>query len=95
MTDLCLVLTTCGSETIARAMAMELVDLGLVASVNLQPVQTCFRLDGRTLEEEGIQLMAVTTSDRYAEVEACMLRLHTFEAPDVFMVRLDRWAGGA
>ena len=95
MTDICLVFTTCGSDPTARAMARDLVDHGLAVSVSLQPARTFFRLDGQTTEEEEVQLLAVTTVDRYPEVEARMLDLHTYEVPQVFMLRADACPQGA
>ena len=83
----CIALTTCGSEPVAQTMARELVDRGLAASVRLSPVQGFFRIDGATVEEEEIQLQVVTTQELYPEVEAQILRLHTYEVPEIFMLR--------
>ena len=89
MTNICLVLTTCGSDATARAMAQDLVDCGLAASVSLQPVHTYFRFDGQTLEETEVQLLVLTTIERYGEIEERILRLHTYEVPDVVMIHAD------
>ena len=87
MSTPCLVLTSCGSEPTAIAMARHLVDRGLAASASLVPLRTVFRYDGQTLEEEEIQLQVITAVERYPEVEAAILRLHTYELPDVVMLR--------
>jgi periplasmic divalent cation tolerance protein len=95
MNDLCIVLTTCASETTASAMARELVDRGLATSVSLTPVRTFYRFDGQTLEEAEIQLQATTQVEAYPEVEAAILRLHTFEFPEVVMLRAAPSSGTA
>lgn len=89
MNEVCIALTTCGSDTTARAMALDLVNHGFAASVSLQPVRTYSRFDGQTVDEEEVQLLVVTSVDRYLEVEARILRLHTYEISDVLMVRAD------
>ena len=94
MTDTCLILTKCGSEETAQAIAEALVEHALAASVTLQPVRTYVRLDGLTRDEEEFQLTVLTTVDRQAEAEALLLRLHTYEVPEVLMVRVDASAKG-
>jgi periplasmic divalent cation tolerance protein len=92
MTNACLVLTTCGSDATARTMARDLVDRALAVSVCLQPAHTFFRFEGQCREEDEIRLLAVTTVDLYPEVERRLLELHTFEIPDIIMIRADAGA---
>ena len=89
MSTPCIVLTTCGSEPTASTLGRDLVDRGLAASASLFPVRTFFRFDGQTLEEEEIQLQVLTSVELYPEVEAAILRLHTYEIPDVVMLRAE------
>ena len=94
MTETCiLVLTSCGSQDTADVLTGALVDSGLAASVSQIPgVQTTFRYLGAIQTDVEVLLLIYTTQDKYAEVEACITRLHTYEVPDIFVVRIE---GGA
>ena len=90
MTDTCIVLTACGSEETARAIAQDLIGHGLAACVTLLPgAQSYYIYGGRPHSDPEVQLIIYTRSDAFAEVEAHIRLKHTFEVPEIFRLAID------
>jgi periplasmic divalent cation tolerance protein len=93
MTDLAIILTTCGSQETAQTIAEALVDKALAASVTVIPrAKSYFAFHGTTRWDEEFQLLVYTTENRYEAVEQEIIRLHTYEVPEVFMLGVARGA---
>jgi periplasmic divalent cation tolerance protein len=84
MADHVQVLTTAGSEEEAARIALALVDRRLAACVQvLGPIVSRYRWQGVVEEAEEWQCLAKTEAARYAEVEAAIRDLHTYEEPEI------------
>ena len=87
MADRSVVLTTAGSPDEARRLARALVEARLAACAQLVPIDSVYRWEGEVREDREVLLVIKTSTDRYAEVEALVRELHSYEVPEV--VRLD------
>ncbi len=86
MTDVCLIVTTCGSEETALTIAASLVDQGFAACVNILPgIKSYYFFKGETQLDEEVLLMIKTTSEMFPKVSAIISDLNTYEIPEILM----------
>ncbi|MBO0912275.1 MAG: divalent-cation tolerance protein CutA [Acidobacteria bacterium] len=93
MADQVLILTTAGNESEARKIAGELVERKLAACVNMVPrIHSIYRWQGRVETAEEYLLLVKTEELRAKEVEAAVRELHSYDLPELVVVRI---AGGS
>ena len=91
--DVCIVLTTIGSETEALALARTLVDERLAACVNVLPVMvSIYRWKGAVEQDQEHQVVIKTASERLPALETRLRQLHPYELPEFLVLDV---AGGA
>jgi len=79
-----LVLTTCGNDDDAAALARSLVERGLAACVNaVGNVASTYRWQGRVQQDRETLLIIKTTTARYAALEAAIRAASKYELPEV------------
>mgnify|MGYP000929436762 CR=1 FL=1 len=78
-----IVTTTTDTVDRARAMARTLIDECLAACVEIQTVQSLYRWDGAVCDTTEYVLVLKTRADLYAQVEARILALHTYDLPQI------------
>ncbi len=79
---LSLVLTTEADRERAESLARELLERGLVACVNLRPLRSLYRWQGRIEDSQEVELLLKTTPERLAELEAAVHELHSYDTPE-------------
>jgi periplasmic divalent cation tolerance protein len=86
MTDKILVLVTCGSRKEARKIARALVEQRLAACVSEigVPVASTYRWKGRVESAKEFLLLIKTSKKLFAEVRDAVLKLHSYEVPEIF-----------
>jgi periplasmic divalent cation tolerance protein len=90
MSDVCTVLTTCGSEETALTIAAALVDQGFAACVNIMPgVKSYYYFKGETHLDEEVMLIIKTQSELFARVSEVITDLHTYEVPEILMFQVE------
>jgi len=90
MTDACIVFTTCDSEDMALTIAETLVDRKLAACVSLIPgVKSYYFFGGGAHMDEEVKLMVKTRSDLFDKVSALITKLHTYDVPEIMMLKVD------
>lgn len=90
MDDACIILTTCGSEETAQEIAEALVDHALAASCTILPnVRTYYAFEGSTRWDDEFQLLVATTTGAFEAASAVIRRMHTYDVPEILMVRAD------
>jgi periplasmic divalent cation tolerance protein len=82
------VLTTIDSPGQARAIANMLVERRLAACVQVSPVESVFTWQGSVQREDEYRVFAKTTEDRYADVEAAIRELHSYDLPAIYAIGL-------
>jgi len=78
------VLTTAGSEGEAERIASLLVNRRLAACVQVVgPIVSRYRWQGTIEEAKEWQCLAKTAASHYAEVEAAIREVHSYEEPEI------------
>ena len=88
------VLTTLPAASDAKTLARELVELRLVACVNIiDRVHSVYRWKGE-IEEDGEQLLIMKTVDaRIPELKDALFARHPYEVPEFIVLSIDRIEG--
>ena len=84
------VLTTIDDEIRARALAVELVEQGLVACAQISRIESVYRWKGETVQEPEFRLLLKTSAARYAELEHAIGELHPYECPAIIALPVER-----
>jgi periplasmic divalent cation tolerance protein len=87
VTEYIQVLTTTGSEAEAERIGALLVERRLAACVQVSgPLASRYRWRGEVEEAREWQCLAKTEAARYAEVEAAIRELHSYEEPEIVAI---------
>ena len=78
------VLTTTDSLAEARAIAEALVERSLAACVQISTIESIYRWQSAVQKSEEYRLLIKTTEERYSDVEATILELHSYDLPAIF-----------
>ena len=90
MTDVCTVMTTCGSEETALTIAAALVDQAYAGCVNILPsIKSYDFFKGETHLDEEVMLIIKTTRDLFPLVSEVITDLHTYEVPEILMFAVE------
>jgi periplasmic divalent cation tolerance protein len=86
-----IVLTTCGSAAEAKRIAQALVKKRLAACVNIVPgpIQSIYRWKDKVESACELLLLIKTTAARLDPLERELVRLHSYEVPEVLVIRID------
>ena len=78
------VLTTIDNLEDARAIASALVERKLAACVQVSEIESVYTWQGAVQNDTEYRVMAKTTADRYPDVEAAILDLHSYDLPAIY-----------
>lgn len=87
------IMTTTDSLDEARSIASVLVERQLAACAQISPIQSYYTWQGTVQNDEEYRVFIKTTDDRYADVEAAILELHSYELPAVVALDITRAYG--
>lgn len=88
--EFCVVLTTVASQQEADALAGRLVEQQLAACVQLLPIHSVYRWEGKIQREPEVLLLAKTRRCRYADVEAFIRTHHSYTVPEILQLPVDQ-----
>jgi periplasmic divalent cation tolerance protein len=80
------ILTTIDSAERAQGIASALVERKLAACVQISEVESVYSWQGAVQREREFRIMAKTLAGRYADAEAAIRELHTYELPAIYAV---------
>jgi periplasmic divalent cation tolerance protein len=85
VTDKIVVLVTCGSAKEARKIARAVVEGKLAACVSMMPsaVESIYRWKGKVESAKEFLLVIKTSRGRFTALQAEVLRLHSYEVPEI------------
>jgi periplasmic divalent cation tolerance protein len=90
MTQALIVLTTLPKYASALKLAEDLVGTGLAACVNiLPPMTSVYEWKGKLEQGQEHQLVIKTSAACYPELEACILRNHPYELPEIIALPVE------
>ena len=85
MTDaLIAVLTTTDSREEARLISKTLVERNLAACAQISTIESVYSWKGAVQQEREFRVLVKTTERRYADVEAAIRELHSYDLPAIF-----------
>ncbi len=85
-TTLGLVLVTAASQAEAEAIAQHLVTHHLAACVSLHPIHSVYSWQGTLHQDEEWQLMIKTDLMLFADVEAAVRAIHSYDVPEIVAI---------
>jgi periplasmic divalent cation tolerance protein len=84
MTNVIQVVTTTASEDEAQRIASALIERRLAACVQMVgPITSTYRWQGAVETSQEWQCVIKTRGDLFAEVEAAIIELHSYDVPEV------------
>lgn len=78
------VVTTIDDADKARAIAKAIVGQKLAACAQISAIESVYNWDGALQNDAEFRILFKTTDERYADVEAAILELHTYDLPAIF-----------
>jgi len=87
--EVLVVLTTWPDAEKARAAARTLVEENLAACANIVPgVESIYRWQGKVETSTEVMMVLKTTGARSAELQARITALHSYEVPEIVVLRV-------
>jgi periplasmic divalent cation tolerance protein len=87
MTDALIVFCACASNSEASQLARALVAEGAAACVNIvHSVESVYRWQGKIETSQEVLLIVKTTSERFPELRDLIVKLHSYDTPEVIAV---------
>ena len=87
------VYTTVASREEALTMAKALVERRLAACAQIEEIESVYRWEGALHHEVEFRILFKTVAARYAEVEAAIRELHSYELPAIHAIAVERSDG--
>jgi periplasmic divalent cation tolerance protein len=84
------VYTTVASREEALTMAKALVERRLAACAQITEIESVYRWDGAVRHEPEFRILFKTVVTRYAEVEAAIRELHSYELPAIYALAVEQ-----
>jgi periplasmic divalent cation tolerance protein len=89
MTQMCLVLTTAGSQEEAKKIAHALVERRLAACVNIVPqIESVYRWQGKVESATERLLVIKTQASAFEQVRGAIKELHSYDLPECIMLEV-------
>ena len=82
----CLVLTATATAQEAQSLAQGIVEARLGACVQIQPIQSLYRWQGRLCNDSEFRLAVKTPRARYEALERFISAHHSYETPEIVAV---------
>jgi periplasmic divalent cation tolerance protein len=89
MTDKKIVLTTTGTREEAGKIARALVERRLAACVNVVAIESVYRWKEAVESAEEWMLVIKTTAEAFAQVQAAIQELHTYDLPECVVLPIE------
>lgn len=84
------VITTVGSREEARSMARALVERRLAACAQISEIESIYHWQHALQQEPEWRVLFKTTAERYADVEAAIRALHSYELPAIHALAFEQ-----
>ena len=86
--DLLLVLCTCADDVEAEKIAHLLLTQNLAACVQLAPIRSIYRWQGRVESSAEVRLVIKTCTSHWARVEVAIRAAHSYQVPQIVALPL-------
>lgn len=89
MSDYCLVTVTCASRSDAEGLASEILEKRLAACVQLSDITSFYVWKGAFNKTPEVLMLIKTRQDLYPLLEACIVRHHPYEVPEIVQIPIE------
>lgn len=79
-------ITACPSQECARKIARRLVRERAAACVQLFPIESVYRWEGKATEEPEVLLLIKTTAELFPKVTGLIREMHPYEVPEIIQL---------
>ncbi|MBF2046046.1 MAG: divalent-cation tolerance protein CutA [Leptolyngbya sp. IPPAS B-1204] len=83
-----IVFVTAASQAEAETLADALVEAKLAACVSVLPIRSVYTWKGEVCREQEWQLLIKTDLNRFADLEAKIRAIHSYETPEIIAIPL-------
>lgn len=91
--EYCCVFVTAPNITVARKLAAAALKERLAACANLVPkIESHYWWQGQIESSSEVLILFKTTSDKVAELESCVVKMHPYDTPEFIAATLDHGA---
>jgi periplasmic divalent cation tolerance protein len=87
---LIVVLTSTANVEEARRIAGALVDRKLAACVQISAIESVYTWEGAMQRDDEYRVLIKTTPERYPDVEAAILEMHSYDLPAIYALGLEQ-----
>lgn len=87
------IITTTDSLDEAQSIAAALVERKLAACVQISSIRSYYHWEEAVQNDEEFRLLIKTTDDRYPDVEATILEMHSYDLPAIIAVDITQAYG--
>ena len=91
--DVCIVMTTVADMEQAKALARAVIEARLAACAQTLPISSCYRWDGKIVEDGEQMILFKTLADQYSALEGFLLERHPYEVPEIVRLPVDGVSG--
>jgi len=91
--DVCIVMTSVTSAEQAKELARAVVEARLAACAQILPISSCYRWEGKVVEDGEQMMLFKTLSDKYAALEAFLVERHPYDTPEIVRLPVDGVGG--
>jgi periplasmic divalent cation tolerance protein len=91
--DVCIVMTTVADAEQAKALARAAIESRLAACAQTLPISSCYRWDGKIVEDSEQMILFKTLVSQYPALEAFILDRHPYEVPEIVRLPVDGVSG--
>jgi periplasmic divalent cation tolerance protein len=91
--DVCIVMTTVADAEQAKVLARAVIEARLAACAQTFPISSCYRWDGKIVEDGEQMMLFKTLADHYSALEAFLLDRHPYDTPEIVRLSVDGISG--
>jgi periplasmic divalent cation tolerance protein len=91
--DVCIVMTTVADAEQAKALARAVIEARLAACAQTLSISSCYRWDGKVVEEGEQMILFKTLANKYSALETFVLERHPYETPEIVRLPVDSLSG--
>src|SRR3569623_2029534 len=91
--DVCIVMTTVTDAEQAKALARAVIEVSLAACAQTLALSSCYRWDGKIVEEGEQMILFKTVSAQFAELDSFLLYRHPYDSPEIVRLPVDGVSG--
>ena len=89
MSDACVVMTTVANAEQARIIMTAVIEARLAACAQVQSISSCYRWEGKVVNDAEHLILFKTRSSAYEALEAKLLALHPYDTPEIIRLPVD------